>query len=65
MGKKSTFHVIVSEEVKEEFYKTVGAIYGVGKGRLSQALEEALKDWIEKKKREKERDKTINEIVKA
>ena len=40
----------VSEELEKEFRKLAMKKFGYGKGSLSKALEEAVKEWIEKNK---------------
>ncbi|WP_157065502.1 hypothetical protein [Thermococcus celericrescens] len=49
---KATF--VISEEILEEFKKLARKRYGNKRGVLSVAIEEAIKDWIKKTKRELE-----------
>ncbi|WP_167912187.1 hypothetical protein [Thermococcus sp. 21S7] len=49
---KATF--VISEETLEEFKKLAKKRYGDKRGVLSVAIEEAIKDWIKKTKKELE-----------
>jgi hypothetical protein len=37
---------VVSKDIEKEFRKLAMKKFGYGKGSLSKALEEALRDWI-------------------
>jgi hypothetical protein len=52
---KATF--VISEETLEEFKKVAIQRYGNKRGVLSVAIEEAIKDWIKKTKKELENAK--------
>ncbi|WP_167892287.1 hypothetical protein [Thermococcus sp. MAR1] len=49
---KATF--VISKETLEEFKKLAKKRYGDKRGVLSVAIEEAIKDWIKKTKKELE-----------
>jgi len=49
---KATF--VISDEVLEEFKELAKKRYGDKRGVLSVAIEEAIKDWIRKVKKELE-----------
>jgi len=49
---KATF--VISDEVLEEFKELAKKRYGNKRGVLSVAIEEAIKDWIRKVKKELE-----------
>ncbi|GAB6102159.1 hypothetical protein JCM16138_13820 [Thermococcus atlanticus] len=49
---KATF--VISDETLEEFKKLAKKRYGDKRGVLSVAIEEAIKDWIKKTKKELE-----------
>ncbi len=39
---------VIPEELEKEFRKLAMKKFGYGKGSLSKALEEALKEWVKK-----------------
>ncbi len=45
--------ITISDELEKEFRETIAKVYGVKKGAISRAVEEAIRMWIEKY-REKE-----------
>ena len=45
MGK---MNIDISDELDEQFRKTVFNRFGMRKGNLTIAIEEAIKDWINK-----------------
>ena len=45
--------ITIDDELEERFRKTVARIYGVRKGAISKAIEEAIKLWLEKYKNQK------------
>jgi len=45
-----TITINVKDDVEREFRETVKKELGVGKGKLGNAVEEALKKWIDKQK---------------
>lgn len=49
---KATF--VISDETLEEFKKLAKKRYGEKRGVLSVAIEEAMKEWIKKTKKELE-----------
>ena len=50
MGK---MNIVLSDEVEKKFRKAVFERKGMKKGNLSEALEEAIKDWIEYRQEQK------------
>ena len=40
----------ISEEIDDKFRKAVFAKFGLKKGNIQKAVEEAIKDWTEKNK---------------
>lgn len=46
MGK---MYVVLSNELEEQFRKEVFNRFGMKKGNITTAIEEAIKDWINKK----------------
>lgn len=42
---------VISEKIEKEFRKLAMEKFGYGKGSLSKALEEAVKEWIKKNKK--------------
>ncbi len=49
-------HVTISlpESVANKFREKAYALFGLGKGSLSEAAEEAITDWLEKVEKEEE-----------
>lgn len=47
MGKKLT--IMMKEELDEKFREVVFKVKGMRKGNLSEAIEEAIELWIDKK----------------
>jgi len=41
-------HVRINDELEKKFRKRVLDVYGVKKGALSKAVEEAIKLWLKK-----------------
>ncbi len=50
MGK---MNVVLSDEVEEKFRKAVFERKGMKKGNISEALEEAINEWIDYRKNDK------------
>ncbi len=40
--------VKISDDVEREFRRVVAKVYGVGKGVLGKAIEEAIELWLQK-----------------
>jgi hypothetical protein len=40
--------ITISDEIEDRFRKGVAAKYGWKKGAMSEAIEEALRDWLRK-----------------
>jgi len=51
MGRMS---IVLSDKLEEKFRKVVAAKYGWKKGALSEAIEEAVEEWIRKQRTEKD-----------
>jgi len=51
MGRMS---IVLSDELEEKFRKVVAGKYGWKKGALSEAIEEAVEEWIKKQETEKD-----------
>jgi len=47
MGK---INITISDKLEKEFRETISKRYGYKKGNLQLAIEEAIKDWIQKNK---------------
>ena len=47
MGK---LNITLTDELEEKFRKTVFDKFGMKKGNINKAFEEAIDDWIEKNK---------------
>ena len=47
MGK---LNISLSDELEEKFRKTVFDKFGMKKGNINKAFEEAINDWIQKNK---------------
>jgi hypothetical protein len=47
MGK---INLIIPDKLEEEFRNTVFKKYGLKRGNISKAIEEAIRDWVEKQK---------------
>jgi len=45
MGK---INLIIPDKLEKEFRETVFKKYGLKRGNISQAIEEAIKEWIKK-----------------
>lgn len=45
------FGVRIDENLEREFRDVAGEVLGLRRGALREAVEEALKDWISKKKK--------------
>jgi hypothetical protein len=41
--------LVISDELEQKFREEVYRRYGMKKGNLTRAVEEAIKDWINKK----------------
>lgn len=54
MGK---MNVVLTDELEKKFRKTVYENKGYKKGNISEALQEALEMWIQKKTEEQEEEK--------
>ena len=46
-------NVTIPDELDKEFRRVVGETYGAKKGALGRAVEEALRDWLNKKAKKK------------
>jgi len=44
-------NITISDQLEDKFRKAVAAKYGWKKGALSEAIEEALQDWIKKQQK--------------
>lgn len=44
-------NITISDKLEDKFRKVVAAKYGWKKGALSEAIEEALQDWIKKQQK--------------
>ena len=42
----------LSPKLDLEFRQTVGEAYGAGRGKIKIAIDEAIKDWVDKKQKE-------------
>jgi hypothetical protein len=49
IDKMGAIKVILSDDLEEKFRKKVFQIYGMKKGNIKLAIEEAIEDWIIKK----------------
>ena len=47
-----TMTISINDKTEETFREVVEQELGTGKGKLGQAVEEALKEWIKEKKEE-------------
>ncbi len=45
--------ITVDDELEERFRRAVARIYGVRKGAISKAVEEAIRLWLEKYENQK------------
>lgn len=48
-------NIVISDEVEEKFRKAVFLKYGLKKGNITKAAEEAINEWIEKEKKKRYR----------
>ena len=46
-------NIAISDEMEKKFRETVFLKYGMKKGNITKAAEEALNDWIERQKRKR------------
>ena len=46
-------NIIVTDELEKKFRETVFLKYGMKKGNLAKAAEEALDEWIEREKKKR------------
>lgn len=44
-------NLVVSDKVEEKFRETVFRKYGMKKGNITKATEQALQEWIEREKK--------------
>ena len=54
MADKAILFVGLPKDVKNEFYDVIREYMGYDRANLRKATEEAVKDWISKKRAEKE-----------
>jgi hypothetical protein len=54
MPKKWT--VLVNDKLDEKFRRTVFEVKGMHKGNLTEAVEEAMEEWIQKRMKEIEKE---------
>jgi len=48
MTKMGRIYIMLSEELEREFREKVFKRYGMKKGNITKAIEEAIEDWIQK-----------------
>ncbi len=41
--------IVLSDELEDKLRKKAGLMYGVKKGSISKAVEEAINDWVSKR----------------
>ncbi len=52
MGKTTRLNLVVDEDLEQKFRRAVFDKYGMKKGNIQKAVEEALQDWMKQQKRE-------------
>ena len=57
MASKAILFVGIPDDVKKEFYDVIREVLGYDRANLRNATEEAIKDWILKKRLEKQQVK--------
>jgi hypothetical protein len=45
-------NITIDDKIEKRFREVVGEVYGYKKGVLQQAIETAVKEWMEKQERE-------------
>jgi len=45
-------NITIDDKIEKRFREVVGEVYGYKKGVLQQAIETAVKEWMEKNERE-------------
>jgi Arc/MetJ-type ribon-helix-helix transcriptional regulator len=50
MGK---MNIVLTDKLEEDFRRAIADTKGLRKGNISEAIEEAIKEWIEKVERER------------
>ena len=63
MDDKAILFVGLPKDVKNEFYDVIREYMGYDRANLRKATEEAVKDWISKKRAEKEQKLEIKPRV--
>ncbi len=51
MGKTTRLNLVVDEELEQKFRRAVFEKYGMKKGNIQKAVEEALQDWMKGQKK--------------
>ena len=46
--KTTKLNLVISIELEQQFRETIFKKYGMKRGNITKAIEEAIKDWIEK-----------------
>ena len=52
---KTKMNIVLESKIEEKFRKAVFEAKGMKKGNISEAMEEAIEDWIKKQTKPKER----------
>ena len=50
-------NITIDDKIEKRFRAVVGEVYGYKKGVLQQAIEAAVKEWMEKNEREPRKSK--------